>query len=291
MSGFVGYCTIEVTDSQMSLAFPLAVLYPTYMPGKEETVSFYTLDVARDAPIEEGLFPLVFISHGKGSSPWVYRTLAHHLAHNGFIVGLPEHPFNNRDDNTWHGTVQNLIARPRHLQLAIDQVSSHPQFALSVKPAAVAVVGHSMGGYTALALAGGIPTSFPNESPDGQAQLLSTTTDHRLKALVLLAPATAWFRADGALRNVTLPILLIEAEKDEHTTPEHGQLVVHGVADKSCVQHRIVENAGHFSFLSAFPAARVSPAFPPSQDPPGFDRTSFHTALNAEVAAFLASHT
>ena len=113
-------------------------------------------------------------------------------------------------------------------------------------------------------------------------------TDERVKALVLLAPATPWFRAPDALRNVTVPILLLEAEKDEHTTREHGQIVLNGVADSSLVELRLIANAGHFSFLSSFPAARVSPAFPPSQDPPGFDREAFHRKLNADVAAFLA---
>jgi len=31
----------------------------------------------------------------------------------------------------------------------------------------------------------------------------------------------------------------------------------------------------------------TSPAFPPSQDPPGFDRARFHKELNAGVLRFL----
>lgn len=291
MNDSVGYCTVEVADSVLDLSFPLAVLYPTRAPAKPETVGGYTLDLASDAPIKEGVFPLVIISHGKGSSPWVYRTLAHYLAGNGFVVGLPEHPFNNRDNNTWHGTIQNLKARPHHVQLAINSLYEHPVFAASLKPDWVALVGHSMGGYTALALAGGIPTCFPHESPDQQAHIVRTATDHRIKALVLLAPATPWFLAEDSLRNVTAPILLLEAEKDEHTPSEHGLIVLHRVADQSKVRHRVIENAGHFSFLSPFPAARTNPAFPPSQDPPGFDRLRFHKELNTEVLAFLMSQT
>jgi predicted dienelactone hydrolase len=250
-------------------------------------VGLYELEVALDAPVKAGAFPLVLVSHGTGGSGMVYRTLAQNLARQGFVVGLPEHPFNNRDDNSWGGTVQNLAARPRHLQLAIDCLAADARFGAALKPDAVGLIGHSIGGYTALVLAGGVATSFANESADGLVQRLPARADRRVKALVLLAPATPWFMAPGALREVQVPILLLTGEKDVHTPYFHAQIVLNGVADPGKIEHRVVENAGHFSFLSPFPVERVSPAFPPSQDPPGFDRAGFQQELGAEVAAFL----
>jgi len=289
MHDFIGYCAVEVVDEQLGLAFPLAVFYPSATPGRAQLVGPYALDVARGAAIEAGRFPLVLLSHGTGSAPLAYRALAQGLARRGFVVGLPEHPFNHRDDNSWAGTAQNLAARPRHLQLAIDALYGNSRFTASLKPDAVGLVGHSMGGYTALALAGGRPASVPRDSPNGVGQAIPVpAADARVKALVLLAPATPWFAAAGALRNVKVPILLLEAEKDEHAGRFHGQVVLTGIEDRGLITHRIVENAGHFSFLSPFPAARVSPAFPPSQDPPGFDRAGFQEELAAEVAAFFA---
>lgn len=285
MNYFVGYRRLPVTDDELNLAFPLAVLYPTPTRSRAENVGPYTLDVAADAPIGPGVFPLVLISHGTGSSGLVHRNLAHHLARHGFVVGLPEHPHNNRDDDSWTHTTQNLKARPRHLQLAIGALFQ--QFPASLKPNTVGLIGHSLGGYTALALAGGQPTATPRDSPNWQQQLIPVPTDERVKALVLLAPATPWYLAEGALRNVLVPVLLMEGEKDEHTTAWHGQIVLNGVPDRAQITHRVVPNAGHFSFLSPFPAARVSPAFPPSQDPPGFDRPRFHEDMNAEIRAFL----
>lgn len=287
MEDYVGYCQVEVADPQLALTIPVAVLYPTRTPEAEETVGAYRLNVARDAPVREGVFPLVLISHGTGGSPLVYRTLAHHLARNGFVVGLPEHPFNNRDNNSWEGTIENLTARPRHLQLVVNHLFTQVYVAVHLMPDTVALIGHSLGGYTALALAGGVPTSFPNESPDGQRHPIPTLADGRVKALVLLAPATPWFMDEGALRNVRVPILMLTAEKDAHTSPEHAQIVRAGVSDAQQIEHRVVQNAGHFSFLSPFPEARISPAFPPSQDLIGFNRARFHEELNAEVLAFL----
>jgi predicted dienelactone hydrolase len=113
------------------------------------------------------------------------------------------------------------------------------------------------------------------------------TADPRVTALVLLAPATPWFIAPGALRDVHAPILMLSAEKDAHTPAWHAQVVERGVADGTPVEHRVVPNAGHFSFLTPFPPERTNTAFPPSQDPPGFDRAAFHATLHADVEAFL----
>ena len=285
MPDFVGCRTLEIVDAALGLTFPLLVLYPSSIPGRAEFIGSYTLDVALDAPIEPGPFPLVLISHGTGGSPLTHRLLAHFLARSGFVVGLPRHHANHRDDNSWHNTAGNLVARPRHISLAIDGLLT--EFGAALRPNQVALIGHSLGGYTALALAGGQPGSLPHEHADGTPLPIPATADARVRALVLLAPATVWYRAPGALRNVRLPILLLMGEKDEWTPDFHAQIVLNGVADRDQVAYRNIENAGHYCFLSPFPPERTSPAFPPSQDPPGFDRVRFQKELQAEVLAFL----
>jgi predicted dienelactone hydrolase len=287
MHNFVGYCAVELADTPSGVTFPMAVMYPTKTPAKLERLGPYSLDISIDAPPLEGVYPLIVISHGSGGSHFVYRTLAHYLSLNGFIVGMPEHPFNNRNNNTLQGTVENLINRPRHLRNAIDWFFESEKFSKFLKPDSVSIIGHSMGGYTALALAGGIPTSFPSESLDGQPQRINVLPDSRVTTLVLLAPGTVWFQADGALREVKVPILMLSAEKDPYTPYYHAQIVVDGVINKEKVQHRVVENAGHFSFLSPFPESMTRAAFLPSQDPQGFNRGDFHHDLNREVLAFL----
>ncbi|MCB1692668.1 MAG: hypothetical protein KDI19_07870, partial [Pseudomonadales bacterium] len=59
------------------------------------------------------------------------------------------------------------------------------------------------------------------------------------------------------------------------------------VRDPSRVTLRIVQGAGHFSFLSPFPAHMAGADFPPSTDPPGFDREAFHKTLPPKIEAFL----
>ncbi|NOJ71742.1 alpha/beta hydrolase family protein [Paenibacillus alvei] len=287
--GYAGLRKVEISDNALSISFPMWIMYPTGTAEQTVQLGPYPTELASDAEVLEGTFPLVLISHGTGSTPFAYRMLAQHLARNGFIVGMPEHPFNNRNDNSLEGTMQNLANRPRHIRMAIDWFFENEGFAEKVIPNDVSVIGHSLGGYTALAAAGGEPTSFPHESPDGQPQRIEVTPDPRIQSLVLLAPASVWFQSEEALRMINIPILMLDAEKDPFTPAFHAQIIMNGVADRDKVQYRTVQNAGHFSFLSPFPASMVSPSFPPSQDPPGFDRIQFQEELYAEITRFIKS--
>jgi predicted dienelactone hydrolase len=288
MDTFVGYSTVELVDEEGDVTFPMTVMYPACTPGKSESIGQYSLDVSIEAAPKKGHFPLIILSHGSGGSHLVYRTLTHYLARNGFIIGIPEHPFNNLRDNSLAGTVENLRNRPRHIRTAIDWFFDSNRFAGFLKPDTVSIISHSMGGYTALAVAGGVPTSTPDESPDKQPQKISITPDTRVKSLVLLAPAAVWFREAGALKEVDVPMLILVGEKDEYTPYSyHAGLIINGVPDKKKIQHRMVENAGHFSFLSPFPDFLTKESFLPSQDPSGFNRESFLEELNAEVLDFL----
>jgi predicted dienelactone hydrolase len=283
----VGCHAVDATDPIQSARIPLVLLYPTRAPQRPEQLGPYALSLARDAPPDGEGLRLVVISHGTGGSSLVYRDLAVHLARAGFVVALPEHPGNNRDDNRLARTIANLENRPRHIRLAIDAAFADELVSGRLERDGVAVIGHSLGGYTALALAGGRPSALPHETADGQPRALAVTPDTRVRALVLLAPAAAWFVFDGALRDVDVPILMRTAERDEHAPAFHAEIIQRGVRDPARIDHRVIPNAGHFSFLSPFPPERTRPDFPPSQDPEGFDRATMHPVLNAEITAFL----
>ncbi len=277
---FVGSRQMRVTDEAESVSFPVLVLYPTAVPSAPTAFGPYTLDVSPDAPVAEGQFPLVVVSHGNGGSHLIYREVSTHLVKNGYVVASLEHPGNNRNNNELAGTYKNLVNRPRHVRLTIDAVSSDGQLRGSVQPNNVAIIGHSMGGYTALAVAGGTPWSEDR-------QRVEVVPDPRVRALVLFAPATPWYQPEDSLRNVTAPILMLIAEHDPYTPRWHADLVLDRVPDKSKVTCRVVENAGHFSFLSPFPPQMRNASFLPSTDPAGFDREKFHERLPAEVLDFL----
>jgi predicted dienelactone hydrolase len=278
----------KVHDAVQGADIVLAVLYPAL--GEEHTEHFgpYPLDVASNAAPVVGTYPLVVISHGHSGTPWAYRQLAKHLALSGFIVALPAHTGNTRTDNSLAGTAANLANRPRHITLTIDAVLADATLAPHVSRNGVAVIGHSIGGYTALAAAGGLPWTGPYERKNSNAlpEPVPVTPDARIRSLVLLNPATFWFIA-GSLRPVQVPILIRTGEKDDVTPIEHAHKIIEGVAEPSLVEHKDIPGGGHFAFMSKFPPEMTRPNFKPSQDPEGFDRESIQPALFADVTAFL----
>jgi predicted dienelactone hydrolase len=283
----VGCRELEVLDVVQGARVPSWVLYPARAAERIERFGPYEMPLALGAPIEGRALPLVAISHGNGGSPWTHRGTAIHLARAGFAVALLEHSGNSRSDNSLAFTAANLENRPRHLRLLIDAVFEDQEVGPRLATSGAGLIGHSIGACTALALAGGRPSSFANEEADGVARPVPVARGERVRALVLLAPASVWYMADGALASVAVPILMRTAERDAHAPPLHAEIIVRGISDPRQVDHQIVPNAGHFSFQSPFPPAMTRPDFPPSQDPAGFDRAAYQAVLNAEMLAFL----
>lgn len=274
---FVGSRQIKVSDKTLNISFPVLVQYPTHQPSAKTAFGPYLMDVSIDADVIQGQFPLVIISHGNGGSHLLYRSISTHLAKHGYIVAMLEHYGNNRNNNQLENTNENLINRPKHISLTIDELLKD-SLSKSVLKKSIAVIGHSMGGYTALALAGGLPRTREGE-------VIQCTPDQRVKVIVLLAPGTGWFI--NSLENVTIPILMLVAEHDTITPDWNAEIVLKYIPDKSQVTYRKVENAGHFSFLTPFPDAMKKIGFLPATDPAGFNREQFHQQLPTEILNFL----
>ena len=276
----IGCQHIRIWDHQANIGFPVFVMYPAATAHGLYELAPFTLTAGLNAHVAAGRFPVVIISHGSGGNRLGYLTLAQGLAQAGYIVMMPEHFGNNAADNFLEGKTRNLELRPRHIGLCLDELAGNDILSGAVLLDQAAVVGHSMGGYTALAVAGG-------KVWNAARRPVPTHHDERVRAVILLAPATAWFTPKEALAEVTVPMLIYDAGQDPFTPADHVARVLKQVPDKDKVTHHHIENAGHFSFLAPFPEAMTRPDFPPSQDPKGFDRAAFHTRLNTEIVAFL----
>lgn len=281
-----GWTSAQVNDPIQGVALALHVVYPTLAAALPVQIGPYQIEVAMGAPVDGADLPLVLISHGTGGSSLTHRDLAVGLARAGRVVVLLEHAGNNRADNSLEGTLANLENRPRHVRLAIDAILAHSEIGPRLLDDRAVLIGHSMGGYTALAAAGGRAVAGAPETA-GQVRAVPVSPDRRIKALVLLAPACGWFGAEGALAGVDVPILLRTAEHDALAPHLHAHLVTAGVRDPAQVDFQVVPKAGHHSFQSPFPASMTRPGFPPSQDPAGFDRAAFQPILLGQVLAFL----
>jgi len=275
----VGSKEVQIPDEEQGLEFPALIHYPTLAEPALTAFGPYKMNVAVDAAPAMGSFPLIAISHGSGGSHLLYRTYSTYLAERGFVVIMPEHPGNNRNNNSLAETETNFLNRPRHVKLTLDFIRRHPAFSAQIDGNRIGMIGHSMGGYTALALAGGIPWSR-------EGKMLSVAKEPDLKGLVLMAPGTGCFNAPGALDELKAAVLMYSAEQDPYTPAYNAEIVLNRVPAATRVTAKTIPNSGHFSFLAPFPEAMQKPGFLPATDSPGFDRQAIHRELQQEIYTF-----
>ncbi|HKP61940.1 MAG TPA: alpha/beta hydrolase [Polyangiales bacterium] len=302
MSHSVGCRSITAFDSVQNAALSAWLLYPTDAVPQLEHFGSYSLPLAHDAAAARGNLPLVALSHGNGSTPWVHRGLAADLARAGFAVLMIEHPGNNRKDNSLgfsgaQGRVKSVLLthRPRHVQLAVDGALADPLVGGALGTAGYAVIGESIGGYTALALAGGRAMTLPDDLDAallaGPANELAkhvipvaTQPDPRVRAVVLFSPAIGFFMADDALANVDVPVMVRAGSEDRLCPWAQISFCLRSLPPDR-LQGFEVSGAGHFSFQTPYP--RELAHLPSAQDPAGFDREAYQLTLKQDVGGFL----
>ncbi len=277
---YSGIKQLTIGASTSCAPFPALVQYPTQIAPQGAQVGPYQFAATFDAEIAEGIFPVCLISHGGGGSHLLYRTIATHLASNGYIVVSVEHPGDNINDRSLFNTDLAAERRPEQVSIALDAVITNPFFQASSDVNRIGVIGHSMGGYTALALLGAHPWSRTGKP-------LNVKADNRFRTAVLLTPATDWFLAPGSLIDVSAPMLVIAGERDEFTPTARIAQALAGLPPSTPMVLKEVPGAGHYSFLSPFPPNMRRPDFPPSVDPDGFDRDAFHAELPNQILTHL----
>lgn len=249
----VGRTTFTLADpARAGRALTVDAWYPVDAADAEGTapsqldllVTTLALPNARHEPPVSGArrFPLVVFSHGSGGVRFQSWFLMEHLASQGYVVVAPDHAGNTALDSLY-GTsrpfAEMAVERPRDVSFVIDQMlarSAEPtdRFGGRIDAEHIAVVGHSFGGFTALAAAAGFGPVAP---------------DPRVDAVVPIAPASSSF-SDEQLAAIATPTLLLSGTSDV-TTPIATQTVRPWELLTARPAYRVdIRAAGHGSFTN-----------------------------------------
>jgi predicted dienelactone hydrolase len=194
--------------------------------------------------------PLMIVSHGLGADRKNFASLAQHLASHGFAVAVLDHPGSNSQKlrDLLSGAAKELIEpselidRPLDVSYLLNELQrlSQPKslFPNRFNLQQVGMLGHSIGGYTALALAGSeinfaqlrqvchfksekITQSLANISLLVQCLALNLppkTTynfyEPRIQAVIALNPLTSSIFGQQSLQQIQIPIMFVAGSND-----------------------------------------------------------------------------
>ena len=307
----VGFKQIEFTDGDRHIA--LAVFYPATLSDKsaEPTgLPFFTnLHLYKDAELAEGRYPLVMLSHGRGSNPLQYAWFAETLAAQGYIVAGLYHYRANTYDQTIAYLSNKIWQRPRDISLAIDFLLKDPVWGKAIDAEKIGVAGHSQGGFTSLWIGGAkvnadkflafqkgwknnqqVPANLRKELPLDPAPALDVR-DPRIKAAFAMAPGIikAFGMDEAGLAEMSIPAYITVGARDTQTPPQDNAafaakhipnatlVVIPGLVD-----HEIFVNECDDEGRDEFPEACI--------DAPGVDRAAIHKDVGAAALEFFGAN-
>lgn len=261
--------------------------------------------------------PLVVISHGLGSNRTAYAYLAQHLASYGFAVAVPEHRGSNSERleeliTGLTGEVtppDEFVNRPLDITALLD----HLEYRSQVDPTLrrrfdlqrVGVVGQSLGGYTALALAGGqinlpqLQNDCPPPDPFNISLLLQcraldssetdiSLRDERVKAIIAINPIGSSLLGEAGYNEITIPTMIVTGNADTIAPALIEQIEPFtwlGTTDKYLV---LMRGGTHFSTLGEPDPNSTVVDLPPEIVGP--DRDSARLYLNVMGVAFFQTY-
>jgi predicted dienelactone hydrolase len=299
---------------------PAALERPVVI-GSEQQPMFVAGTVAQGAAWEPGdARPLLVVSHGFGGSARQLTWLGSALARQGYVVAAVDHPGSNGNEPMTPEGVYAPWERARDLSRAIDALLAHPDVGPRLDSQRIAVAGFSLGGWTAMLLAGARPDfdrlrafctgpardnicdpqhEYPIDifqQPQWLAQphmrplaagAGASHRDPRVRGVLLIAPALGQALQPDSYADVLVPVMVVAGDRDT-VTPTLSNAIE--IARRS-MQARIevLPHVGHYDFLSLCTdhGRRVAAAY--CTDDPRSERAATHRHTVKLAAAFLAS--
>ncbi|WP_293447630.1 hypothetical protein, partial [Planktotalea sp.] len=153
----VGFMTMPLDVDHRDTALDLHIWYPTDATGDADLIAqnalMYGFHAHRDATPRAGTFPLVVLSHGSGGRMTQMAWLATALTQQGYIVAGVNHHGTTSMDSDPHRTIE-IWDRPADHSAILDAFEAGPLRGITADMGDITSAGFSLGGHTALALAG-----------------------------------------------------------------------------------------------------------------------------------------
>jgi predicted dienelactone hydrolase len=288
----------------------VALFYPTQAQATKTAMGPFTVTAAIGAPADARVKGLIILSHGTGGSELGHNSLAEALARGGYLVAALRHPGDNYEDRSvWQrGPGAFFTERPLQASAVIDALLGDPawkdRIASDAKGPRIGALGHSAGGFTVLALAGGqsdlsrigahcqaeraddplFCSMSRADQPPPATSLLPSTADKRVRAIVAMAPVGVVFTA-SSLATIDIPTSIYAAANDRWLVPRfHAEWIAGNVPG---AKFQSVANAWHFAFMDRPSSPIQTLDGDAAADPQGFDRGAFLARLSGEVLTFL----
>ncbi len=230
--------------------------------------------------------PVIVISHGVAEDRQTFAYLAEHLASYGFAVVNLQHPVGNADSLRQYFSglapapaATELLDRPRDVSFVLDELQrqkpSHANLQ-SLDLQQVGVIGHSLGGYTALGLAGAtidfdqvkrncnpnrslnlstLLQCRANELKPGNYQL----QDPRIKAIFAINPLGSTMFGQRGISQINLPVFLMGGSDDIFTPAVPEQIYPFTWLKTPDKYLAVLEKGTHFSAQAISTNAQVIP--------------------------------
>lgn len=311
----IGQTTLELTDQKRNRPVKTEVWYPTEDTTKMNVTENYPFKLpptSKDADMISGTFPLLLLSHGTGGNRISQMWLASELAASGFVVASVDH-YGNTLDNKIPENFVKVWDRPLDITFALNNLLRNSKVGSKIDTSKIGMAGFSLGGYTAIALAGGelnydLLREFSNteegknefDLPElGDVSKLITPEivakgnhdfedlkDSRIKAFVAMAPAIGQgFDRKEQFTNVNNPLLIIGAENDDRTPIVTNAKHYHSLIEGS--EYTELEGAvGHYVFMNEATSGLKGNAPVIFEDDETVDRREIHNKVADLVLSF-----
>ena len=266
----VGLAEMAFTDSGRSRTLGVHVWYPC--PGKAtrrfaENPVFQGFDAVRDGEIKQGRHPLFILLHGTMGNWRNLSWLAARLAGNGAIVAAANHPGYTTGEAT-PASILRPWDQPRDASFMLGALL-RSRFAGHIDQARLYAVGYSLGGYSALALAGVrldmrtypdfcaahddascsyFKPAFPGLDDAYFSSAAMDLKDTRFTGVVAIAPGFLESATRSSLGGVRTPALIVGAGHDANVPPA-THLRSRRTDFSKRIRYEEIADATHFSFM------------------------------------------